>query len=357
MGLRVITGGGDVRLGMAEYVWVDAKAKVRSKSRTIQVASDPDGDPVPIPENWTIREGGIEFILLPCHYLADPLRPQPSFIVLCEVRDLSDRIAYFNGRAPLRDLVAKDQWETWWGFTQPYSLWINDLGRTLSIGSTHYQVAERHFGACMDAGLMISSACRDRPPGREGLIWDFKVGPRRLPPSIDPDTPNALVVADHLWIARHLLIRVAREFGLVAQFPWNYRMTVSFSTDRMRADEKLTVENAQWLSEEFEARRGEDIERLYQHAREDPYYNDETAKKWAEENAPHFDFRPRVSAPDHRRTYAECSGWPAAHDPYAVASRVLSLFSQGGGDRVGPEEGGDREGPDLGGSSTLIRIP
>lgn len=349
MGLRVISGGGEVRLGMAEYIWVAPDAKVRFKSRTIQVATDPNGDPVPIPENWSVREGA-EFVLVPCHYLADPLRPQPSFLVLCEVRDLSDRIAHFNRRAELRDLVAHDQWDTWWGFTQPYSLGFNEAGSSLVLERAHYQVAERHFGACMDAGLMISSASWDRPLGREGLVWEFKVGPRRLPQSIDPDAPNALVIADHLWIARQLLVRVAREYGLVAQFPWNHRMTVSFSTAKMRASEETTRSNALWMSKEFEARRGEDIEKLYRHAREDSRYTEETARRWAEDNAPHFDFRPRVSAPDRSRTYAECSGWPAAHDPYVVASRVLSLFSKGGGDRGEPEEGGDRGGPDLGGS-------
>lgn len=216
-------------LGMAEYVWVDAQGMLQSKTRTIPVAQE-DAETVPIIEKWTctaphpLGHREIQYILSPCHYLPDPLRPQPSFIVLCEVRDQADCTVPFNKRSALREKIDLEgnKLGLWWGFRQQYGL----VGRA----SDCHKIAERHYGACLDAALYIHSFRRES----DG-IWEFKIGPREAPKTIDLIDPSAEAMADHLWIARHLLIRIGHEAGVDVAFLRQSRCSVFFSTDAMRS--------------------------------------------------------------------------------------------------------------------------
>jgi hypothetical protein len=227
MTLRLIDGGSSPpqRLGLADYVWIDDSGTMRSKTRVIPVGVDTAGDPIPLIERWTTHEGSRVVLLSPCHYLPDPLRPQPSFITLCEVRDEDDTCRSSNQRSVLRQALGPDD-SIWWGFRQGYLLdpmFSEPPGKASS--KDYFLVAERHLGACMDAGLMIHSADFDDV--------SFKIGPRGMPQSVDPESPTALVAADHLWMARYLLKKVAREFGLVPNFV-RRRCSVFFSTETMR---------------------------------------------------------------------------------------------------------------------------
>lgn len=225
MSLRLIKGGPSTppqNLGLADYVWIDNSGELQAKSRVIPVGVDAVGEPVPIIERWTAHDGEGIILLSPCHYLPDPLRPQPSFITLCEVRDVEDRPS--NPRSVLRQDLGRDA-SVWWGFRQEYQLRRTEPDKIEpATWREHYAVAERHLGACLDAGLMVHSA--DLEAGT------FKVGPRGMPQSVD-ESPTALVVADHLWIARYLLKKVAREQGLTPFFAGR-RCTVFFSTERTR---------------------------------------------------------------------------------------------------------------------------
>jgi hypothetical protein len=62
-------------------------------------------------------------------------------------------------------------------------------------------------------------------------MWDFKVGYRGFPQDLDPDPPNALVVADHLVVARYLMEKICGSSGLVPK--WD-DLTVFVSTPALR---------------------------------------------------------------------------------------------------------------------------
>jgi len=228
MSLRLIHGGPDTptqAIGLADYVWVSPGGILKAKTRVIPVGVDANKDFVPVIERWTAHtEEGI-IILSPCHYLPDPLRPQPSFITLCEVRDRDDNCPHTNYRSALRDLLGRDD-PVWWGFRQGFGLLSLDPAGPPRAKDV-LMVIERHIGACMDAGLMIHSA------DLHGS--NFKVGYRGMPSTVDPDAATALVVADHLWIARYLLIKVAREYGLSPSFRGSgLNSSAFFSTERIR---------------------------------------------------------------------------------------------------------------------------
>jgi hypothetical protein len=105
--LKVIDGSSLRTLGLAEYLWVENGA-LRSKVRAIPVGENTDG-PVPILEAWNTHDDqGQPVLLSPCHYLPDPLRPQPSYLVLCEVRDLRDVSLPTNTRSALRFLERQE---------------------------------------------------------------------------------------------------------------------------------------------------------------------------------------------------------------------------------------------------------
>ena len=226
MSLRVIHGGPTAPtqgIGLADYVWISPDGDLESKTRIIPVGVDANKEPVPVIDRWTAHTNHGPILLSPCHYLPDPLRPQPSFITLCEVRDKDDNCPVSNHRNTLRHLLGRDQ-TIWWGFRQEYELYESAVN-VEAAPKEHFAVAERHLGACMDAGLMIHSA--DLATG------NFKVGHRGMPATVDPDAPTALVVADHLWIARYLLTKVAREYGLEPSYA-NLQCAAFFSTERMR---------------------------------------------------------------------------------------------------------------------------
>ena len=206
---QVIKGGEVLGMGIADYVWVQDNNRIRWKKKSVLLTRNEQGDYIPILDRWTGGEDNNKVVLVPCHYLPDPTRPQPHFIVLCEARDLHDQPAACEQRSALRkalETAGEHGRLTWFGFAQPYTLRCHNDPNTV-IGDADW-VAERHFGACFDAGLLLHSM----QPG------DFKVGVRDFPHDIDPDPPGALVVSDHLIMARHLLIKVALEKNLFPDF-------------------------------------------------------------------------------------------------------------------------------------------
>ena len=290
MTLRLIKNEPRV-LGVAEYIWVDAGGTLLSKTRTVTSAQDDGSELVPIIEKWTysaphqLGHRNTQYILSPCHYLADPLRPQPSFIVLCEVRDQNDCTVAFNKRSVLRRALDTEgnKLGLWWGFRQQYGL----------VGNPNecHKVAERHFGACLDAALYVHSFRQDT----DGT-WEFKIGPRQTPKEIDPLEPSAEAMADHLWIARHLLVRIGQEAGVNVAFLRQHRCSVFFSSEAMRS---LGV-----------------TEPLLSGLRS--YLGIEESDRSA--------LIPRISVPDRLRTFIEDRRGRGNADPYELAGDLMNVF-------------------------------
>jgi len=227
--LKVIKGGGGVvGMGLADYIWLDDHGDIVFKKKSILITKDEKGEPIPILDRWTFYNTthtlecqgvdgcdcpGTTRILVPFFYLPDPTRPQPNYIVLCEMRGDDDYGIESDFRGKVRealDLRGKPANLVWFGFEQDYSHQEADEEEDPQFEARRFQIAERHIGACFDAGLLFHSAWN--PP--LAPEWDFKIGYRGFPQDLDPDPPNALVVADHLIIARYLMEKIGASKGL-----------------------------------------------------------------------------------------------------------------------------------------------
>ena len=271
--------------GFAEYVWSDQDGNLRSKSKVISVGEGRDSEAEPILERWTTSIDGKQMILSPCHYILDPLRPAPAWIVLCEVRDLKDQSAPFEYRARLR--LAEVSPRFWWGF-----------GQTYTVSNDHTLIAERHQAACLDAGLMIHSA------RTQGTDLSFKFGPRHLSDNFDPDPPTALIIADHILLARHLLERIARERNATVDYAHrsSFPCSLYFSTPEMR-------------EAEFDYRAVQDAVQ----ARVTKMYTDSFLV-----------VVPRVSVRDRDYTILELRGLRPNLHPHLLVGRVVDAIHYGG---------------------------
>jgi len=246
-----------------EYIWLDGAMptqQLRSKTRFVFL---PEGVAITadlLPEwsydgssTWQADGGDSDLILDPVRCVTDPIRKDGSLLVLCEVRTADGSPHVSNSRAGLRavlDAGAGEQ-DPWFGFEQEYTLFQGD--RPLGWPENGYpapqgpfycgvgagqvfgrELVEAHAKACVDAGLLIYGTNAEVMPGQ----WEFQVGYR----GIAGESADPLTVADHLWLARFLLLRLAEESGVVPSFDpkpvkgdWNGAGNhTNFSTRAMR---------------------------------------------------------------------------------------------------------------------------
>jgi hypothetical protein len=236
--LQIIQGGEAMGMGLADYIWVEGDGSLNFKKGSILIGKNNKGEPVPILPRWAFEhlkhtEGcdttlhgwccnckseATSRILVPGFFLPDPTRPQPNYIVICEVRDANDQCVEHNERAKLRQALedrGKQVNLVWFGFEQNYSHEVMSDSGGRGFVAHHFEAsrfsgAERHIGACFDAGILFHSAWNQS--GKH--LWDFKVGYRGFPQDLDPHPPNALIVADHLIIARYLMEKICASKGL-----------------------------------------------------------------------------------------------------------------------------------------------
>jgi len=244
--LRVIEGGGarPTDMGLATYIWVTRTGNIDSRTKVVSIAQTPEGDKVPIIDRWKMRDQvqateksrkmGVEgweeteeykdalayqeFVLSPCYYIPDPMRPQPSFIVLCEVRTLEDNPDGWNTRAILRKFKEGEALLPHWGVQQPFPY----LGKDV----VDADMKEEFTLACFDAGIRLHSA-------NDLFYW---IGPRNVSQEIDAEEPCSLVIADHVILARFIYQRVLKRRGhKVGKDDWGHS-AVCLSTEKSRSN-------------------------------------------------------------------------------------------------------------------------
>jgi glutamine synthetase len=225
-------------LGQAEYLWLDGAhptQQLRSKTRIVDLPESPVA-PDDFPQ-WSYdgsstyqSDGGdSDLILDPARVVRDPLRGEGNYLVLCEVMKGDGSPHASNARARLRARLdgGAAEHEPWIGFEQEYTLIAR--GRPLgfpdngfpgpqgpyycSIGADRAfgrELVEAHTRACIEAGIMIYGVNAEVMPGQ----WEFQIGYR----GIEGESADPLTAADHLWIARWILMRQGEDFDVVASF-------------------------------------------------------------------------------------------------------------------------------------------
>lgn len=262
-------------VGFAEYIWIDGAEPVRtirSKSRIIELSPDREITLDSFPE-WTFDGSSTnqatghdsDLLLKAVNFVADPIRPEGSYLVLCEVHNPDGTPHASNSRAQLRAVLdaGAAQFEPWGGFEQEYTLFEgrNPLGWPengfpgpqgpyyCGVGCEEIfgrELVEMHAQACIEAGILYYGLNAEVMAGQ----WEFQIGYR----GIEGEDAGILNVADHMWLARWLLHRLGEECGIRVSFDnkpvkgdWNGSgMHTNFSTKDMRNPQKgrTTIDKA-----------------------------------------------------------------------------------------------------------------
>jgi glutamine synthetase len=248
---------------LAEYIWLDGSVpvrKLRSKARVIATSSGAIGiEDLPIwsydgSSTYQATGHDSDLTLKPIRVVPDPIRGGGNLLVLCEVFNPEGTPHETNTRARLREVLdaGAAATEPYFGFEQEYALlssgrplgfptegfpepqgpYYCSVGAEVAFGRS---VVEVHTKACLDAGLLLYGINGEVMPGQ----WEFQIGYRGM------ETVDPLLVADHLWLARFLLYRIAEDQGITASFDqkpvkgdWNGSgKHTNFSTKAMRDPE------------------------------------------------------------------------------------------------------------------------
>jgi len=250
----------------AEYIWIDGTqptAKLRSKTKIV-----PKGEAPPI---WGFDGSSTnqapghnsDCVLKPVLVLPDPIRGGDDKLVMNEVL-LTDMTPHpTNTRAACVETAKKyASHDTWFGIEQEYTFF--EGSRPLGFPENGFpppqgpyycgvgadevfgrEIVEAHTAACLAAGIKISGTNAEVMPGQ----WEFQIGPASAPE-----------VADHLWVARWLLYRIAEDFGINATLDpkpvkgdWNGAGAhTNFSTKEMRSSYQACVAAAEALKKKHD---------------------------------------------------------------------------------------------------------
>lgn len=276
---------------MAEYVWMDGALPtrhLRSKARVVNVGANPSIEDF---SEWSFDGSSTnqasgddsDCILKPVAFVTDPMRGEGNYLVMTEVFNPDGTPHETNSRAQLRavlDAGAAEQ-EPWAGFEQEYTMF---QGRTplgwpdtgfpgpqgpyyCGVGADEAfgrEIVEAHAQACLDVGLLFYGINAEVMPGQ----WEFQIGYR----GDDGEDTGVLTAADHTWIARWILYRIAEDYGVTISThnkpitgDWNGAgMHTNFSTNgtRDKASGKASIDAA---VKALEGKHQEHI-KLYGHA-------------------------------------------------------------------------------------------
>jgi glutamine synthetase len=250
----------------AEYIWIDGTEPtplIRCKTKVIADGKEPgiwgfDGS-----STNQAPGSNSDCVLQPVYSTPDPLRGGNNVLVLCEVQ-LTDFTPHpTNTRAACVAAAEKyaDQ-EPMFGIEQEYTFFKD--GRPLGWPEVGYpapqgpyycgvggdyivgrEIIERHTQGCIDAGISIEGTNAEVMKGQ----WEFQVG--ILPP---------IAVADQLWLARWLLLRIAEDYEVQVSFAakpipgdWNGAGAhTNFSTAAMREGYDAIIAGCEALGTQVE---------------------------------------------------------------------------------------------------------
>jgi len=248
---------------LATYVWIDGSGEnLRSKTMTVDFIPK---EPSQLP--WWNFDGSStgqaegsnsDVYLKPVAIFNDPFLQGNNKLVMCEAFKYDKTPHETNKRNSANEAmeIGKET-KPWFGLEQEYSLmdrdgwpfgWPKPNGYPMPQGPYYCSVGadrsygrdivDAHYKACLFAGVKIC--------GINGEVmasqWEFQVGPC-----------EGIDAADHLWMGRFILHRVAEEFGIVVTFDpkpitgnWNGAgCHTNFSTVEMREDGGLkAIESA-----------------------------------------------------------------------------------------------------------------
>ncbi|KAL7559138.1 hypothetical protein ACA910_010218 [Epithemia clementina (nom. ined.)] len=250
---------------LAEYVWVDADGKTRSKTRTLPAAKASSIETLP---KWNFDGSSTgqapgddsEVILRPCRIFKDPFRPRSddlyNVLVMCDTYTPAGEPLPTNQRAVAEKIFeGKEDEEIWFGMEQEFTLFNLDERTPLgwpeggmpsrpqgpyycSVGpenSFGRDVTDAHYKACLYAGIDISGTNGEVMPGQQ----EYQVGPC-----------VGIDAGDQLMMSRYILQRVCEDFQVYCTlFPkpivdgdWNGAgMHTNVSTKKMREESGLEV--------------------------------------------------------------------------------------------------------------------
>lgn len=243
----------------AEYIWIDPKGNIRSKTKILKNHSlTKEGlNPPEIPM-WTFDGSSTEqatstdseCILNPVCVMRNPL--EGGIVALCEIFDHEGNPHPDNYRFHLRHALKEkmDETQPMMGMEQEYTLfqkgkpygWRTD-GIEMEEQGKYYcgvgagntfgrNLVLDHMKVCVSAGLLYEGYNAEVMPSQ----WEFQIG------AADPIT-----VSDHLWIARYFLLRLAEMRDITVSFDakplagdWNGAgLHTNFSTQKMRGEKGL----------------------------------------------------------------------------------------------------------------------
>jgi glutamine synthetase len=206
-----------------EYVWLDATSQFRSKTRII---FNFDGKLENVPM-WDFDGSSTgqadskksEIILKPCAIFKDPFRnPDRDFLILCSTYNSDMNPLPNNNRHAAELSFSKenvDLHEPQYGLEQEYFIFDFDTKKPLgfkengkqgqyycSIGAQNAfgrHIVEEHLHKCLASGIKICGINAEVAVAQ----WEFQIG-----------ICDGIEAADHLWMARYVLDRVAEKHNV-----------------------------------------------------------------------------------------------------------------------------------------------
>lgn len=233
--------------GVCEYIWIDGKGSICSKTRVIRPKPY---DLTQVPE-WNYdasstyqasSDGNTEGILKPVLVLEDPLRIVDGFkrlLILCETYDSEGNPLKCNYRTEANKIFNANLEEIpWFGLEQEYFIHFKDHSDT---GMSHYcstnthsvtrKIVEEHLNACLKAGIKISGLNAEVAPNQ----WEFQIGPC-----------EGIIAGDHLIVARYLLEKICEKYDAHVNYNpkpnsvWNGSgCHINFSTENSRGPDGM----------------------------------------------------------------------------------------------------------------------